>query len=444
MPPRMRNLAEFTGNCSPAQTARRDSMTEKRSIRVYPERTTVSEGVMDVRKFWLGIAAFVAAVGLLLGSVVTNQMAFAVEYPSWADVLKARQNIALKEKAIAEIKGIIRGLEKKLEAATAEAQRVGTIYQEAQQLYDEAAYKADLLQAQADEATESADASRIRAGQFVSELARVGNVNISTSLLSDASGADDLLSRLGFASIIASQADGIYQAAIRDKNTAQSLTDQAEVAKRERDILRDAAEASFEIAQDAAIAAENVYQEQQAHQATLMAQLATLVENRRVTEREYQEGLEAGGTAGSDLPPGAISSKGWARPAAGYISSNFGYRTHPIYNIVKLHAGTDLAGGCGIPIYAARGGQVVYAGWNGGYGNFILISHGDGISTGYAHIATGKTFVRYGEQVSTGTHIADVGSTGGSTGCHLHFEVRENGKATNPVPFMKGKGITLG
>jgi murein DD-endopeptidase MepM/ murein hydrolase activator NlpD len=440
----MRNLAEFTGNCSPAQTARRDTMTEKRSIRVYPERTNVSEGVMDVRKFWLGIAAFVAAVGLLLGSVVTNQMAFAVEYPSWADVLKARQNIALKEKAIAEIKGIIRGLEKKLEVATAEAQRVGTIYQEAQQLYDEAAYKADMLQAQADEATESADASRIRAGQFVSELARVGNVNISTSLLSDASGADDLLSRLGFASIIASQADGIYQAAIRDKNTAQSLTDQAEVAKRERDILRDAAEASFEIAQDAAIAAENVYQEQQAHQATLMAQLATLVENRRVTEREYEEGLEAGGTAGSDLPPGAISSKGWARPAAGYISSNFGYRTHPIYNIVKLHAGTDLAGGCGIPIYAARGGQVVYAGWNGGYGNFILISHGDGISTGYAHIATGKTFVRYGEQVSTGTHIADVGSTGGSTGCHLHFEVRENGKATNPVPFMKGKGITLG
>ncbi len=399
---------------------------------------------MDVRKFWLGIAAFVAAVGLLLGSVVTNQMAFAVEYPSWADVLKARQNIALKEKAIAEIKGIIRGLEKKLEAATAEAQRVGTIYQEAQLLFDEAAYKADMLQAQADEATESADASRIRAGQFVSELARVGNVNISTSLLSDASGADDLLSRLGFASIIASQADGIYQAAIRDKNTAQSLTDQAEVAKSERDILRDAAEASFEIAQDAAIAAENVFQEQQAHQATLMAQLATLVENRRVTEQQYQEGVEAGGTAGSDLPPGAISSKGWARPAAGYISSSFGYRTHPIYNVVRLHAGTDLAGGCGIPIYAARGGQVVYAGWNGGYGNFILINHGDGISTGYAHIATGKTFVRYGEQVSTGTHIADVGSTGGSTGCHLHFEVREGGKAINPVPFMRGKGITLG
>jgi murein DD-endopeptidase MepM/ murein hydrolase activator NlpD len=399
---------------------------------------------MVVRKMWLGVAAFVASIGLLLGSVVTNELAFAVEYPSWADVLKARQNVAQKEKAIAELRSIIRGLEKKAENTAAEAQRLGTIYQEAQQLFDEAAYKADQLQAQADEATEAADASRIRAGQFVSELARVGNVNISTSLLSDASGADDLLSRLGFAAIIASQADGIYQAAIRDKNSAQSLTDQAEVAKKERDILRDAAEASFEIAQEAAIAAENAVQEQQTHQATLRAQLATLVQNRRVTEREYQAGVEANGTAGSDLPPGAISAKGWARPAAGYISSNFGYRTHPIYNTVRLHAGTDLAGGCGIPIYAARGGQVVYAGWNGGYGNFILINHGGGITTGYAHIATGKTFVRFGEQVSTGTHIANVGSTGGSTGCHLHFEVRDGGRAINPVPFMRGKGITLG
>lgn len=419
-------------------------MSEKPVIRVYPEKTIDFEGVMNVRKIWLGVAAFVAGVGLLLGSVVTNHMAFAVEYPSWADVLKARQNIALKEKAIAEIKSIIRGLEKKVETAAAEAQRLGTIYQEAQQLYDEAAYKSDQLQAQADTATAAADASRIRAGQFVSELARVGNVNISTSLLSDASGAENLLSRLGFASIIASQADGIYQAAIRDKNSAQSLTDQAEVARRERDILRATAEASFVIAQDAAIVAQNAFQEQQANQATLMAQLATLVQNRRVTEREYQEGVDAGGTAGSDLPPGAISSKGWARPSAGYISSSFGFRTHPIYNTVMFHAGTDLAAGCGVPIYAARGGEVVYVGWNGGYGNFILINHGDGITTGYAHIANGKSFVRFGEQVSTGTHIANVGSTGGSTGCHLHFEVRDGGKAINPVPFMKGKGITLG
>ncbi len=339
---------------------------------------------------------------------------------------------------------IIKRLEKKVAAATAEAERVGTIYQEAQQAYDEAAYKADQLQGQANAAKKAADASRIRAGQFVSELARVGNVNISTSLLSDQSGAEDLLSRLGFASIIASQADGIYQAAIRDKNSAQSLTDQAKVAKKERDKLRADAEAKFKVAQDAAIAAQTAFQEQQSHQATLQAQLATLIENRRATEKEYQKGVEENGTAGSDLPPGAISSKGWARPSGGYISSGFGYRVHPIYHTVMFHSGTDLAGGCGAPIYAAHGGQVVYVGWNGGYGNFVLINHGDGLTTGYAHIANNKTFVHFGEQVSTGTHIADIGSTGGSTGCHLHYEVRRNGKAENAVPFMRNMGINLG
>lgn len=399
---------------------------------------------MSMRRGWIGLGAFIVSISLLISPIVSKDLAFAANYPSWSDVLDARNDVALKEKAIAELKSIIKGLEKKVAAAIAETERVGMIYQVAQLAFDEAAYKADQLQAQADEAKSVAEASRIRAGQFVSELARVGSVNISTSLLSNESGAADLLSRLGFASIIASQADGIYQAAIRDQNSAQSLTDQAKVAKKERDVLRAEAEAAFQIAQTAAIAAQTVFQEQQDHRATLLAQLATLVEDRLATEEEYQKGLEENGTAGSNLPPGAISSKGWARPAAGYISSGFGWRVHPIYQSVMFHSGTDLAAGCGVPIYAARGGQIIYAAPLGTYGNFILINHGGGISTGYAHIANGKTFVKIGEQVSTGTHIADVGSTGGSTGCHLHFEVRENGKATDAVPFMRRMEITLG
>ncbi|MBJ7433352.1 MAG: hypothetical protein JHC62_02775, partial [Microbacteriaceae bacterium] len=274
-----------------------------------------------MRRGWIGLGAFIVSISLLISPIVSKDLAFAANYPSWSDVLDARNDVALKEKAIAELKSIIKGLEKKVAAAIAETERVGMIYQVAQLAFDEAAYKADQLQAQADEAKSVAEASRIRAGQFVSELARVGSVNISTSLLSNESGAADLLSRLGFASIIASQADGIYQAAIRDQNSAQSLTDQAKVAKKERDVLRAEAEAAFQIAQTAAIAAQTVFQEQQDHRATLLAQLATLVEDRLATEEEYQKGLEENGTAGSNLPPGAISSKGWARPAAGYISS---------------------------------------------------------------------------------------------------------------------------
>jgi murein DD-endopeptidase MepM/ murein hydrolase activator NlpD len=111
---------------------------------------------------------------------------------------------------------------------------------------------------------------------------------------------------------------------------------------------------------------------------------------------------------------------------------------------MMFHSGTDLAASCGTPIYAAHGGQVIYAGWNGTLGNYILINHGEGISTGYAHIANNHTFVHVGEQVSTGTHIADIGMTGGATGCHLHFEVRKDGKAEDAVPFMRNMGITLG
>jgi murein DD-endopeptidase MepM/ murein hydrolase activator NlpD len=396
-----------------------------------------------LRKQWLGIVSLIVSLAFI-ASPLAISTASAANYPSWQDVLNARNNVAQKEKQINTIKAILHNLQKKLETAQAEAERLGSIYQEAQQAYDEAAYKADQLQGQADDAKKAADASRIRAGQFISELARVGNINISTSLLSDSTGADDLLSKLGFASIIASQADGIYQAAIRDQNSAQSLTDQAKVAADLRDKLRADAEAAFTKAQDAANAVQAVVDEQMSHQATLQAQLQTLIDNKKHTEAEYQKGLAESGSHGSDLPPGQISSKGWARPSAGYISSGFGNRVHPIYHIVMFHSGTDLAGGCGSPIYAARGGKVIYAGWYGGYGNFILIDHGDSVSTAYGHIADKHTFVKYGDQVATGTHIADIGSTGNSTGCHLHFEVRINGKATDPVPFMRDKGVKLG
>ena len=432
---------KFTGKEHATQTARAFQSPTRVRFGVSLNEP-YCEGWFSVRRFWLGASA-VATTCVLLFTPALNP-AYATTYPTWQDVLNARNDVAAKEKAIADLQAILGGLNDAADKANQEAQRVGNIYQEAQQAYDEAAYKADQLQAQADAAKQAAEDSRIRAGQFISELARVGSVNISTSLLADSSGAKDLLSRLGFASVIASQADGIYQMAVRDQNSAQSLTDQAKVAEQLRDDLRAEAEKAFEKAQKAAMAAAAALQEQQAHEATLKAQLATLVENRIATEEEFQQGQNQGGQQGSDLPAGQISASGWAKPASGYISSGFGYRVHPIYGTVMLHAGTDIAGSCGTPIYAAKDGTVTYAGWSGGYGNFVLIAHDGGVSTAYGHIMTGHTYVTFGSKVSAGTHIADIGNTGGSTGCHLHFEVRLNGKATNPVPFMRAKGISLG
>jgi hypothetical protein len=122
----------------------------------------------------------------------------------------------------------------------------------------------------------------------------------------------------------------------------------------------------------------------------------------------------------------------------------YGMRLNPVSHIWRLHAGTDISSGCGKPIYAAHSGTVGYAAWNGSYGNFILINNGDNISTAYGHIVNGGTLVSKGQQVNAGDLIAYVGTTGGSTGCHLHYEVRVNGEATDAVPFMRNQGVTLG
>jgi murein DD-endopeptidase MepM/ murein hydrolase activator NlpD len=120
-------------------------------------------------------------------------------------------------------------------------------------------------------------------------------------------------------------------------------------------------------------------------------------------------------------------------------------RYHPIYHTWRLHNGTDIAGqGCGAPIRAAHSGTVTYAGWNGTLGNYVQIEHGDGTSSGYGHIVSGGILVRYGQWVNAGQQIARVGSTGASTGCHVHFIIRVHGQLTNPVPFMRNRGVLLG
>src|SRR5690606_37374586 len=82
-------------------------------------------------------------------------------------------------------------------------------------------------------------------------------------------------------------------------------------------------------------------------------------------------------------------------------------------------------------------GTVIYAGWNGGYGNFVKIDHGGGITSSYGHIVNGGILVHTGQQVGPGRPIARVGTTGSSSGCHLHFEIRTNGNAVNPVYFLR-------
>ena len=123
------------------------------------------------------------------------------------------------------------------------------------------------------------------------------------------------------------------------------------------------------------------------------------------------------------------------RPISGVLTSSFGYRIHPKRKKRHFHSGIDLAAKKGTPISCAASGKVVFAGWKTGYGYVVMVDHGKGYETLYAHCS--KLAVTTGQTVSTGKIVAYVGRTGVATGPHLHFEVRKNGIYKNPLRYLK-------
>ena len=127
---------------------------------------------------------------------------------------------------------------------------------------------------------------------------------------------------------------------------------------------------------------------------------------------------------------------------AAAFTSSFGLRSDPFKGSAAMHPGIDLAGPVGTPIYATADGTVLRAGWNsGGYGNLVELSHGRGITTRFGHLSA--ITVEPGAKVTRGQLIGRMGSTGRSTGSHLHYEVRIDGRAVNPIPFMKSTDYVL-
>ena len=426
----------------------------------HPRRPRSTRGlVAPARRRSTRLVVAVAALALVVTAGVAAQpsSAQAAAYPSWADVLAAQGNADAKAAEVATVQALLQQLSTDLDAKNADAVAKGAAYEEAQTAYDQADYKLGQLQQQADEASDVAAASEERAGQLAAQLGRSGGTDISSSLIADPGDAGQLLYKIGAMSKLTEQADGIYSQATQDRNTAQSLSDQADVAAKALAVLAADAQTALAAANDAAAAAADAVAEQQANQSTLQAQLATLQTDVLHTKEEFEKGeaerkaAEAAaaavaarlGSPTNGTPTGVVSSSGWTRPAGGNISSGFGMRVNPVTHAYILHAGTDLAAGCGTPIFAAASGTVSYAGWYGGYGNFVLLDNGGGITTGYGHQPNGGITVGVGQHVEVGQQIGHVGSTGNSTGCHLHFETRVGGTPANPVDFMSQRGIRL-
>lgn len=156
-------------------------------------------------------------------------------------------------------------------------------------------------------------------------------------------------------------------------------------------------------------------------------------------------GSGAPGAGCDTLVPGQVSANGWAAPGAGPITDPYGMRQHPITGEYKMHSGTDLAaGGCDGPIWAAQAGVVSFRGFDSGGNGTVTVDHGGGVQTKYLHMFDSGMLVNVGDKVTAGQQIAKTGTSGQSTGCHLHFMVIVNGETVDPAAYMAEVGITLG
>lgn len=185
------------------------------------------------------------------------------------------------------------------------------------------------------------------------------------------------------------------------------------------------------LAQLEAAAAEAEKKQKEAAEAAAAAKQAQAAAAKKNTSSSSSSGSTSGSAGGS-----VVSGNGtFAHPCpAGYISSTFGYRTQPIAGASTNHKGIDFAAATGTPIYAAAAGTVISAGYAGNAGNLLVINHGNGLLTYYMHCS--KIYVSAGQTVSKGQNVAAVGTTGNSTGPHLHFQVMLNGTPVNPANYL--------
>ncbi|MBR6115677.1 MAG: peptidoglycan DD-metalloendopeptidase family protein [Oscillospiraceae bacterium] len=273
------------------------------------------------------------------------------------------------------------------------------------------------------------------------------------SFLFEASSFSDLLSRLGDIDDIMHYDKALeerYMAAREDVETIkrsyeeyqlqqEDLVKELDAKKVELDGMIEAANQLMnsidEMSDDAQAeydAIKDVREQTEAELAALLKKLAEEEAAKRAAEAAAA--AAAGGYGGSNAV--SLSSLMWPVPSCSLITSRFGNRRSPTAGASSYHGGLDIGAGQGASIVAAQAGTVILASYSGGYGNCVMINHGNGLVTLYGHMQS--ISVRNGAHVSKGQTIGRVGSTGVSTGPHCHFEIRINGVQTDPAPYFSG------
>lgn len=260
--------------------------------------------------------------------------------------------------------------------------------------------------------------------QRLRDIYENGQVNYLDVLLGSAD-FNDFISRLDLLKRVL-QRDATLIAQVRQER--QLIMDKRAELEQERATL--AALQQQALAQKNAVAAKKAEKEQF---------LNSVLAQRDAAQRAYDELQQTSQQIAAMIRrsqqggrPGSTGAMLW--PVSGPITSSFGWRTHPIFGTALFHSGLDIGVDYGTPVQAADGGTVIYAGWMGGYGKAVIIDHGGGISTLYGH--NSELLVSEGQSVRKGQVISYAGSTGYSTGPHVHFEVRVNGSPVDPLGYL--------
>ncbi len=414
---------------------------------------------MNKRKIRAAVALCLSV--LLMGTAVSEAFpvpAYAVTQ-SQIDELKAQRNVIRAQRQ--EKQAIVEALEAEKADVVAQKQAMDernmyTLQQiqlnnQEIELYDEMI---------AEKAAELEEAQRLENEQLERYRTRVrameenGGYNI-LAIISKSDSFSDMLTAMDDVGEIMESDRQLEDAYIAARENTESVKADYEDTRSELEELKaqlkaeqEELEKDIEEAIQIILNLENDLENRQAEYDAIMAaeDAANATIDKLVAELEAQRAAEAAAAAaaaGGSGGGGSANASGsfmWPVASYVYVSSRFGLRVHPITGQKKSHTGIDIASNQGTAVYASDGGSVTLAGWNGGYGNCIMIDHGNGYVTLYGHLSS--ISVSVGQTVSQGTTIGAVGSTGNSTGPHLHFEVLKNGTRIDPEQFFSGLTIS--
>lgn len=337
--------------------------------------------------------------------------------------------VAVYGATLSEIREQIKEQQEKLEKGEAEARSLSSQVSQLEQKIEtlqvaiaENEVKLEQLKKEVEEAQKKVDEQTENLNGRLRNMYKTSSIGFLDVLL-DSGSFSEFLTNLDLVKIV-------YSA---DQEVLKELEEAHRVLEEKK---KEAEELQAELEESKKVAEEQIK--------TIEAKKAEIAKSNTETERMIDE-LQADADAMTSTIQGSGSSSSnstyiggqlaWPTPSTSYITSKFGYRKHPIYGYRKFHTGIDIGAGSGSRIVAANSGTVILSGWNGGYGKCIVVDHGGGITTLYAHCS--KLLVGRGATVSRGQTIAKVGSTGNSTGPHLHFEVRVNGVYKNPLNYVR-------